>query len=48
MVAVVLLVITALIAVSAGLAVSGVGHTYLDWAVSTWSDFVVWIKGLFT
>jgi uncharacterized membrane-anchored protein len=45
--AIVLLVVAALVAVAAGLAVSGVGHTYVDWAVSTWQDFVAWIKGLF-
>lgn len=47
-VAIGLLVAAALIAVVAGLAVSGVGHTYLDWVVHTWQDFVAWIKGLFT
>ncbi|GAB3902988.1 hypothetical protein GCM10029964_094270 [Kibdelosporangium lantanae] len=46
--AIVLLVVAALIAVAAGLAVSGVGHTYVDWAVRTWQDLVAWIKGLFT
>ena len=46
--AVVLLVIAALVAVAAGLAVSGVGHTYVDWGVHTWQDFIAWIKGLFT
>jgi uncharacterized membrane-anchored protein len=44
--AVVLLVLAALIAVAAGLAVSGVGHAYFDWAVHTWNDFTAWIKGL--
>jgi uncharacterized membrane-anchored protein len=47
LVAVVLLVLAALIAVAAGLAVSGVGHAYLDWAVGTWHDLTAWIKGLF-
>ncbi|WP_209648470.1 putative cytokinetic ring protein SteA [Kibdelosporangium banguiense] len=46
--AVFLLVLAALVAVAAGLWVSGVGGTYVDWAVSTWGDFVSWIKGLFT
>jgi uncharacterized membrane-anchored protein len=46
--AVVLLVLTALIAVAVALAVSGVGGAYTDWAVSTWNDFVSWIKGLFS
>ncbi|MEV4319608.1 putative cytokinetic ring protein SteA [Actinocrispum sp. NPDC049592] len=46
--AVVLLVIAALVAVAAGLAVSGVGQTYFDWAVSTGADFAAWIKGLFS
>ncbi|TCO59175.1 putative cytokinetic ring protein SteA [Actinocrispum wychmicini] len=46
--AIVLLVLAALVAVAAGLAVSGVGHTYVDWAVHTWQDFVDWVKGLFT
>jgi uncharacterized membrane-anchored protein len=45
-VAVALLVFAALIAVAAGLAVSGVGHAYFDWAVHTWNDFTAWIKGL--
>lgn len=48
MVAVVLLVIAALIAVAAGLAVSGVGQNYVDWATSTWHDFTAWVGGLFT
>jgi uncharacterized membrane-anchored protein len=46
--AIVLLVVAALVAVAAGLAVSGVGHTYVDWAVHTWQDFVTWLKGLFS
>ncbi|MFC0112664.1 putative cytokinetic ring protein SteA [Kibdelosporangium aridum] len=46
--AIVLLIIAALIAVGAGLAVSGVGGTYVDWIVNTWNDFAAWIKGLFT
>jgi uncharacterized membrane-anchored protein len=46
--AVILLVTAALIAVAAGLAVSGVGRAYFDWAVHTWDDFTAWIKGLFT
>jgi uncharacterized membrane-anchored protein len=47
-VAVVLLVLAALVAVAAGLWVSGVAGTYADWVVGTWHDFVSWIKGLFT
>ena len=46
--AIVLLVLAALIAVAAGLAVSGVGQTYFHWAVSTGDDFAAWIKGLFS
>ena len=46
--AVVLLVVTALIAVAVALAVSGVGGAYTDWAINTWNDLVSWIKGLFS
>nr|WP_042198666.1 putative cytokinetic ring protein SteA [Kibdelosporangium sp. MJ126-NF4] len=46
--AIVLLVLAALVAVAAGLAVSGVAGSYLDWVVATWNDFVAWFKGLFT
>jgi uncharacterized membrane-anchored protein len=46
--AVSLLVLAALIAVAVALAVSGVGGAYSDWAVSTWNDFVSWIKGLYS
>jgi uncharacterized membrane-anchored protein len=46
--AIVLLVLAALVAVGAGLAVSGVGGNYADWAAGTANDFVDWIKGLFT
>jgi uncharacterized membrane-anchored protein len=45
-VAVLLLVLAALAAVAVGLAVSGVGGAYLDWAERTWHSFVTWFRGL--
>jgi uncharacterized membrane-anchored protein len=46
--AVVVLVLAALVAVAAGLAVSGVGSAYLDWSVTTWHTVTNWIGGLFS
>ena len=45
--AVVVLVLTALIAVAVGLAVSGVGGAYADWMVNTWHAVTNWIRGVF-
>ncbi|GAA5118453.1 putative cytokinetic ring protein SteA [Haloechinothrix salitolerans] len=46
--AVVLLVVSALVAVAAALFVSDVGDVYLDWAAEQWRSLTTWIKGLVT
>ncbi|MGB3440379.1 MAG: putative cytokinetic ring protein SteA [Actinophytocola sp.] len=46
--AVVLLVLAAFVAVAVGLAMSGVGGAYLDWAVNTWHTFTNWVGGVFS
>ncbi|KAA2252882.1 thiamine pyrophosphokinase [Solihabitans fulvus] len=43
----VLLVFAAVIAMAAALAVSGVGHVYVDVIVETWNNVLTWGKGLF-
>lgn len=44
--AVVLLVVSALVAVAAALLVSDVGGVYLDWAAEQWRSVTTWFKGL--
>lgn len=46
--AVVLLVLSALVAVAAALLVSDVGDVYLDWAAEQWRSLTTWVKGLVT
>ncbi|MPY99498.1 MAG: thiamine pyrophosphokinase [Actinophytocola sp.] len=46
--AVVLLVLSALVAVAVALLVSDVGDVYLDWAAEQWRSVTTWIKGLVT
>ncbi len=45
---VVLLVLSALVAVAAALLVSDVGDVYLDWAAEQWRSLTTWVKGLVT
>ncbi|RLK54763.1 putative cytokinetic ring protein SteA [Actinokineospora cianjurensis] len=46
--AVVVMVGAALLAITAAIAVSGVGAAYGDWFTDTWSAVFSWVKGLFS
>ena len=42
------MIIAALVAVLAALAVTDLGHVYLDWIVGAWHSLTTWVKGLFS